>query len=122
MLRRRRRWRLRRWLWWSLWFLPLAACSRGEPADVLRTRARMQIETARLSAELDALEARLAEDGARVRFYSVLAERHRRVSAIACENAGMHAASMARFEARTRNRLQAIRRLARADTGTGGTP
>jgi hypothetical protein len=117
----RRRWRLRRWLWLSLWLWPTAACSHGEPPEVLRTRARMQAETAALSAELDGLETRLQVDAERVRFYTELAARHRHVSALACANAEMHAAAMARFEERTERRLRAGRRLAQADVNTAGS-
>ncbi|MHB8421054.1 MAG: hypothetical protein ACYDCL_23530 [Myxococcales bacterium] len=119
-MRRRRRFRLRRWLWWSLWLFPAAACSRGEPPDVLRARALLTGQTAQLSAELDGLEARLEDDAARVRFFTELAARHRRVSALACENAGWHERSMARLTARTETRLHEIRRLARADTDPNG--
>ncbi|HUB05794.1 MAG TPA: hypothetical protein VMB50_02275 [Myxococcales bacterium] len=119
-MRWRRRWRLRRWIWWSLWLVPSAACSHREPADVLRTRARMEKETAQLSDEFDALEARLAADAAQVSFYEQLAQRHRHVSALACANLEMHAKAMAFFEGRTAARLRAARRLARADTAQRG--
>jgi hypothetical protein len=119
-MRWRRRWRLRRWIWWSLWLVPSAACSHREPPEVLRTRARMKQETAQLSDELDSLEARLTADAAQVSFYEQLAQRHRHVSALACANAEMHAKSMAFFEGRTAARLREARRLASADTGAGG--
>ena len=80
-------------------------------------RQRMQLQTARLAAELDGLEVRLTEDRARVRLFSTLARRHRHVSALACRNAEWHVRSMQKLSERTVSRLRSVRRLAQAETG-----
>jgi hypothetical protein len=58
--------------------------------------ARLAAERRTLDTKLDDLEARLATDQARVRFWQELRERHESVSAVACVSQEEHAEEMAK--------------------------
>ena len=109
--RNRRRWW--RWIWIGIGLIPLAGCHPADSREALEVRQRMNAETAELAAELDGLEARLQEDSLRLRLYRELAIRHKRVSALACQNAATQLQSMRKLADRTQRRM-AARRLARA--------
>ncbi len=76
----------------------------------------MESERTALSEELDGVEARLEEDAQRLRLYRILAERHRHVSALACQSAEGHLDSMDRLARHEREKRAARRRLARLET------
>lgn len=103
------------WVVLGLGVLPTAGCRRRDPPEVLALRQSMTVETAQLGVDLDRIEARLQEDSMRLRLFSDLADRHRRVSALACANAERHANSMRWFSERFQRRT-ATRRLAQADS------
>jgi outer membrane murein-binding lipoprotein Lpp len=60
-------------------------------------RGRLEVQRVHLEASLDRLEARLLDGQARVRGWEEHRRRHGRVTAVACEVNGRHAADMARL-------------------------
>ncbi len=76
--------------------LAASACRRSEFVEQIRRQA--EVDRREFDERLDALEARLLMDQARVRFWRELKERHQVVSAIACRNLDGHARDIARFQ------------------------
>ncbi len=111
--------------------MALAGCRRSAQAQEVAQADRAAVEDARarvrdLDQALDDVEARIWSNRSTSRLYAELAARHRRVSAIACSNAQMHAEGMARTslenrqgraELARRRRLEAAKSSAAGPTG-----
>jgi hypothetical protein len=95
--------------------LLLGSCGKSvdalaqESADMAERQAALTASR-ELDVALDNLEARLHSGRATVRLWSELAERHREVSEVACQNATMHSEAMAQSERRDRVRAETQRR------------
>jgi hypothetical protein len=98
-----------------------AAGCRRSSQSLQRERAdRAAIEDARagvrdLDRALDEVEARLWSNRTASRLYTELAERHRRVSALACRNAVMHSEGMSRSALQDRQGRAELARRRRAE-------
>jgi hypothetical protein len=99
--------------------LVLTACTplSGRLAE---QRARLAEEQRARMAALDEVEGHLLDAQARVDFWNQLQERHAHVSAVACENATEHVASMEKQEQKERGKLaMKARRMAQLDGRRG---
>ena len=74
----------------------LVGCGGGAAVEVAARRAEGEAERARLTVQLEVLEARLLDGRERVRAWRDLAQRHEQVSAVACGNVEWHVADMLR--------------------------
>jgi hypothetical protein len=101
-----------------------AACAAGcrkSSQSLQREQAdREAAEDARagvreLDQALDEVEARLWSNRTTSRLYTELAERHRRVSALACRNAAMHSEAMSRSALQDRQGRAELARRRRAE-------
>ena len=90
----------------------------GHPGATAAERELAELERARLSRQLDVLEARLIDGRARVAAWNELRMRHQQVAQVACSNAAWHASDMARAyeEERALARAAMAPRLAVAPT------
>lgn len=110
--------------------LVVTACGPDEAQEAERAErlATIEREASELNGALSHLEARLHVNRARVATWKVLGERHRGISAIACEVADSHMLSMVKHvQKNDKKKKQAWkrRRVARAakeaqNSGTGG--
>lgn len=102
----------------------LVGCGGGDAAQVAARRAEGEAERARLTAQLEVLEARLLDGRARLRAWTELRERHEQVSAVACGNAEWHVADVLRAREAEQLLVRATMRAPRlaaigaADQGT----
>lgn len=96
---------------WVAQFSGVASLSREETDENLRLELRA------LEARLDEMETRLLSGLSTVQLWRELAERHRNVSQIACENADEHLREMAAGQKRDRQRrMNARKDKARAES------
>lgn len=88
------------------------------PPEVKERLAATRAQGADMDAALDGIEERLLGNQASVKLWTEMAWRHKRVSALACENAAGHVESIERFmaqqEKKTRRRTRVVHEVSSA--------
>jgi hypothetical protein len=98
--------------WWAgvaMAAVALGGCGPG-PQEVAGRRQALGATSAELAQELDTLEDRLLTSQARVRLWQDLGERHRTVTAVACQNVEGHVQAMARHLEKQESKARRARR------------
>jgi hypothetical protein len=99
----------RRWAGLVVVAAALGGCGPG-PQEVTGRRQALVDTSAELDQALDTLEERLLTSQARVRLWQDLGERHRTVTAVACQNVEGHVQAMARHLEKQESKARRARR------------
>ena len=110
---------------WALAGAVALMCAWGvgcthESSEAEQRLAATKAQGDELLARLDGVEERLLGNQASVKLWNEMAWRHKRVSAIACENLAGHVAGMEKFIAQQESKTRKVRkyRVAQSDVAS----